>query len=167
MAEQTPPVAAAPTPQTDVTPHVTAAAIPAAAPLQPDGFSVDNMPPPGVPMEVHIDRTHPDLAGLRTRNDVSYVYEFYNEETNSGPHLARTSLWRGADFKDDRAKFLLSHPHIRIDWGTVKAFPNVFAAHAFMEERRKQLYLKDPARMGAEEMYPGEPNRILEAGKPE
>jgi hypothetical protein len=166
MAEQTPPAADAPTPQPEVTPHVTAAAVPENPPLKVE-YSADNLPPAGVPEQVHIDNSHPDLAGLRTKNDVSYVYEFYNEETNSGPHLARTTLWKGANFKEDRANFLLSHPHIRIDWSTVKAFPNMFAAHAFMEERRKQLYVKDPARIGAEEMYPGEPNRILEAGKPE
>lgn len=156
MAETMPPAPAPPAPAARPV-FVPPAKLPDAPPLE--SHSADNTP---------IDLSHPDLAFARGHNTNYYVWEFNNTETGTGPHIAITSCARGHDVVPFIRGMVSANPAIAPDWKKgFKAWPNVFLATADAEDRKKRLYLANPDRVGAEEMYaPGEANRILEEGKP-
>lgn len=111
---------------------------------------------------------HPDVRALNGADMVYYVWEFRNETLGTGPHVAFTGLAKAYSIVKDREKFNQSHPHILIDKSKgFQAFPHIFAAIAEADRRVKLYNLKDPSRVNANELFPGEPNRILEAGKPD
>jgi len=118
--------------------------------------------------KVPIDLSHPDIKAISNRDTIYYAWEFSIPQDGTGPHVAISGLTRANSIKLYISMFLFSHPHVVPDWAKgFKAFPNIFAAIEYANQRKEQLYAENPNRVGAEQVYPDVPNRILEATKPE
>lgn len=115
---------------------------------------------------------HEDVKAIGNNEDAFYVWECRNTTIGPDAILNVTRLAKSVDVAKFMARnYFPTHPHLVLDKSKGKdgfqAFPNRFAAEVEAKRRNDRYNLNDPSRINASEIYPGEPNRILEAGKPD